>query len=229
MGALRNVYPLGRSFGLIEGDPDAACEALLREMKRSLGERAESVSVIQAFSGVETGLGLLDPVVAPFEDRFIVVACPGAWSLYLDNSALFDASPPRLADLARNQSRYTIHASSSLPGAQEPSPIQQVSVYQSGGGLVRAISNQRDRGVWRFIAEGRPYPFEAPYYGDGEARFSRDHLRFFLSQLGVSVAQDEDLLWIEPDAKGFLLEYREQNPDLASRRKYTSLQELRRL
>jgi hypothetical protein len=228
MSFVRSAYPLGRAFGLIQGDPDSACEVLLREIKRSLGEESGAVSVVSSFTGLEQGLLLLDPVVTPFEDRYLVVACPGAWSLYLDNSALFDGSPPRLADLARFQSKYTIHITSTPGGVTEPSPGQQISIYQKSGGMVRSICNQWDRNDWRFTAEGNPYDFEMPYKEAGEDRFTREHIRHFLSQLGVAVAYGDDLLQFDPNAKGFLLEYQEQNPDFVRRKKYTSLEEFRR-
>jgi hypothetical protein len=229
MSFVRSAYPLGRAFGLIEDKVDPACEVLLRELKRSFGDEAGIISVVSSFVGVEQGLSLLDPVVTPFEDRYLIMGCPGSWSLYLDNSALFDGSPPRLADLARNQSKNTIHITSTPPNTPEPSPVQQISVYQKGGGMVRSICNQWDRSAWRFTAEGTPYNFEAPYNGADEACFTREHIRHFLSQLGVSVANGEDLLQFEPNTHGFLLEYQEQNPDFVRRKKYTSLEEFRRV
>ena len=229
MSFVRSAYPLGRAFGLIEGDVDSASEILLREIKRSFNDEAGVISVVRSFVGVEQGLSLLDPVVTPFEDRYLIMACPGAWSLYLDNSALFDGSPPRLADLARNQSKYTIHVTSTPPNAPEPSPVQQISVYQKGGGMLRSICNQWDRSAWRFTAEGTPYDFETPYRAADEERFTREHIRDFLSQLGVAVGRGDDLLRLDANASGFLLEYQEQNPDFVRRKKYTSLEELRRV
>jgi hypothetical protein len=229
MSFIRSAYPLGRAFGFIEGDPDSACEVLLRELKRSLGDDGAGVSVASSFFGVEQAFSLLDPVASPFEDRYLVLGCPGSWSLYLDNSALFDGSPPRLADLARNQSRYTIHVTSTPSDVTEPSPVQQISIYQKSGGMVRSICNQWDRTSWRFTAEGTPYEFETPYQGEGEERFTREHIRYFLSQLGVAVAYGDDLLQLDPNAHGFLLEYQEQNPDIARRKKYTHLEEFRRV
>jgi hypothetical protein len=229
MSFVRSAYPLGRAFGLIEGDVNSACEVLLREIKRSFNDEAGIVSVVSSFVGVEKGLSLLDPVVTPFEDRYLIMACPGAWSLYLDNSALFDGSPPRLADLARHQSKQTIHVTSTPSTPPEPSPVQQISIYQKGGGMLRSICNQWDRSVWRFTAEGTPYAFETPYRAADAERFTREHIRRFLAQLGVAVAAGDDLLRFDANTSGFLLEYKEQNPDFVYRKKYTSLEELRRV
>src|SRR5262245_12154436 len=120
MAIWREVYPLGRSFGLIQGSPDEACEALLRELKRAAGPgTGTQIGVGEVFAGPARAIELLQPMVLPFEDRFVILGCPGGWSLYLDNSALCDGSPPRLADLARAQSRMTIAVTSVFPDVED--------------------------------------------------------------------------------------------------------------
>jgi hypothetical protein len=202
MAIWREVYPLGRSFGLIQGNPDAACEALYRELRRSTVAETAEIVLLESFAGPQRALELLEPLSMPFEDRFLVLGCPGDWSLYLDNSALCDASPPRLADLARSQARSTIHVT---------------------------ITSEFDRTGWRFYADGTPYPFEdrLAYSAEaGEERFTREHLRHFLASLGVVISNDS-LIALEPDASGHALALKEADPAVAQRLRYITLQELR--
>lgn len=228
MGLWREVYPLGRSFGLIQGGPEAACEALVRELKRSTASTGASVSVLGSVVGPSQAIAALEPLSLPLEDRFIVLGCPGNWSLYLDNSALFDASPPRLADLARSQSRATIYVTSTYPDMADPRPIHQILVFHPGGGLARAVTSQFDHGQWRFFEEGAPYPFEdiASYAVAPPAeRFTREHLRAFLANLGVAVSSDS-LLAVDEDAPGYLIE--QHDPERVGATEYFTLDDLRR-
>lgn len=228
MAIWHELYPIGRSFGLIKSPPDVACSLLFRELQRTFGATGDEIAYVGAFTGATAAVAALDPVSFPIEDRYLILECAGDWSLYLDNSALFDASPPRLADLARVQEVDSIYVSSSLPGTDEANPIQRVSTFRAGGGLVRAVSNQRYRGAWRFDQDGQPYPFEdlASYETATDAeRFTREHLRAFLSQLGVQVSWDS-LLTIYDDASGYLLERRSNAP--SARQVYKTVNELGR-
>jgi hypothetical protein len=206
----REVYPIGRSFGLIRGAPDVVCTLVYKELQRSLGALGDEVAYVGSIQGPAQALASLDPVAFPVEDRYLILECPNNWSLYLDNSALFDASPPRLADIARVQGADTIHVCSTIPGAGDENPLQQIAIFRAGLGLVRSVSNSCYRGEWRVATEGAPYPFEdaAAYEAPAtEASFTREHLRSFLAQLGVQVSWD-DLLSLYEDAAGYILERR---------------------